>query len=122
VENRKDKRFEEQNNVLIQDKSMPAKSAAGRGVNALTHDISLSGAWIHCQRDFPVGYVVRIIIDLDGKEPPLDVDGEVIWTRKSEHDEQYDFGVEFLHRIPDTIVTLIRHFYGKDAEIPSTVS
>jgi hypothetical protein len=30
--------------------------------------------------------------------------------------------VQFLHNIPDTILALIRHFYGKGVGIPSLIS
>jgi hypothetical protein len=71
---------------------------------------------------FPVGYVIRIAIDLGSGEPPVEVDGEVIWARESRDGKHFDIGVEFLHRIPDTILSLLKHFYGKKDAIPSSVS
>lgn len=122
MENRKDKRFTEINNVLIEEKRKVHKPAARSGINAYTHDLSVSGAWICSARDFPVGSVVRLVIDLNEKEELFEVDGEVVWTRKSENDRHFNIGVEFLHRIPDTILSLIRHFYGKKVGVPTSVS
>ena len=122
MENRKDKRFREQNDVLIKDMGEPAETAAGSRINAYTHDISVSGARICSKRDFPVGYVLRIVIDLENTDEPFCVDGEVIWIRKNKNNRDFDIGVEFLHNISDTILSLIKHFYGKKVGIPSAVS
>jgi hypothetical protein len=122
MENRKDKRFVERDNTRIKDVGQAAKALAKRGINVHTHDISVSGARICSKKDFPVGYVIRIVIELGGADPALEVDGEVIWTRKSEDGEHFDIGVEFLHNLSDTILLLIKHFYGKAVGIPSSVS
>ena len=39
-----------------------------------------------------------------------------------EPDGGYDLGVEFLHNISQTILTLIRHLYSAQPEIPSCVT
>jgi hypothetical protein len=122
MENRKDRRFLERNNTRIKDAGQATKTSAKRGINAHTHDISVTGARISSSQDFLVGYVIRIVIDLGGADPALEVDGEVVWTRKSEDGTGFDIGVEFLHNLSDTILLLIKHFYGKDVGIPSSVS
>lgn len=122
MDNRKDKRFVERDGTLIKDMCQDPWDSGKRGINAYTHDISVSGARISSRQDFPVGYVVRIVIDLGGADPALEVDGEVVWTRKSEKSGRFDVGVEFLHNLSDTILLLIKHFYGKDVDIPSSVS
>ncbi len=121
MENRKDKRFVERDSTRIKDMCLDPNASAKRGVNAFTHDISVSGARISSALDFPVGYVLRIVIDLGGADPSLEVDGEVVWTRISEDGKRFDIGVEFLHNLSDTILLLIKHFYGKDVDIPSSV-
>ena len=122
MENRKDKRFLERDNMRIKDAGQATKTSPKRGINAHTHDISVTGARISSSQDFPVGYVIRIVIDFGGADPALEVDGEVVWTRKSEDGTRFDIGVEFLHNLSDTILLLIKHFYGKDVGIPSLVS
>jgi hypothetical protein len=122
MENRREKRFGEHTNVLLKDKSQAQETAPLGAVNAYTHDMSVSGAWVCCEMSFPVGYVIRIAIDLGSGEPPVEVDGEVIWARESRDGKHFDIGVEFLHRIPDTILSLLKHFYGKKDAIPSSVS
>lgn len=121
LENRKDKRFGERNPVLIREASL-APAIAAAGINAFTHDISVSGARISSRVDYPVGCVIRIDIDLRRTHQSLSMDGEVIWSRKSKNGKRFDLGVEFEHSIPGTILSLIRHFYGKEVGIPSSVS
>lgn len=122
MENRKDKRFVERANTLIKDMCQGPQDLVKSGINAYTQDISVSGARISSRQDFPVGYVIRIVIDLGGADPALKVDGEVVWTRKNDDGKRYDIGVEFLHNLPGTILLLIKHFYGKGIDIPSSVS
>jgi hypothetical protein len=92
MENRKDRRFLERNNTRIKDAGQATKTSAKRGINAHTHDISVTGARISSSQDFLVGYVIRIVIDLGGADPALEVDGEVVWTRKSEDGTGFDIG------------------------------
>lgn len=120
MKHRKDKRFPELHSVVVKDR-WAQKNPAYRGVNAQTYDLSVSGARICSGQEFPVGYIVRIVIDLKGSDQPLDVDGEVAWTRKSQDGSACEMGVEFLHNIPTTVVSLIRHFYGKKVGVPSLV-
>jgi hypothetical protein len=122
MENRREKRFDEHDNVLLEDKSQAQETAPLGVVNAYTHDISMSGAWVCCEMNFPVGYVLRIGIDLGENEPPVAVDGEVVWSRESQDGRHFDMGVEFLHRIPDTLLSLLKHFYGKKDGLPTSVS
>ncbi len=122
MEHRKDKRFVEENNVVIKGALEPREAAGNRGINACTRDLSLSGARISSQQDFPVGSVIRIVIDLERTHQSLKIDGEVKWTRKSEDGERFEIGVEFLHSISQTLLSLIRHLYSEREGIPSSVS
>jgi hypothetical protein len=122
MDNRKDKRFREDNRVLIKDTGEAPGTGGSVGINAHTYDISVSGARICSKLDFPVGYVIKIVLDLERTNQSFSVDGEVIWSRRSKNGKEFDIGVEFLHSISDTILFLIKHFYGKKVGIPSQVS
>lgn len=122
MEHRKDKRFKEQNSVLIRPSSAFREAAGNGGINAYTQDISLSGARICSEQDFPVGSVIRILIDLERTHQVLKVDGEVKWSRLSEDGDFYELGVEFLHSISQTLLSLIKHLYGEREAIPSQVA
>jgi hypothetical protein len=124
MDNRKDKRFLERNTVFIKSTSEGQEPVYGVGINAHTHDISLSGARICTPQYFPVGSVVRIVIDLERTHQSIKVDGEIKWTKKSEEGEDlFMSGVEFLHSISQTLLSLIKHLYAeKTGGIPSTIS
>ena len=123
MDNRKDKRFMERNTVFIKSTSEAQEALYRHGINAHTHDISLSGARICTPHFFPVGSVVRIVIDLERTHQSVKVDGEVKWTRKSEEDDDlFESGGEFLHSISQTLLSLIKHLYADRNGIPSAVS
>lgn len=124
MDNRRDKRFQERNTVFIKSTSETAEALYGRGINAHTQDISLSGARICTPHYFPVGSVVRIVIDLERTHQSIKVDGEVKWTKKSETDDDlFESGVEFLHSISQTLLSLIKHLYSeRNGGIPTSIS
>ena len=122
MENRKDKRFEERDRCIMREAGRPSGSAAKGAINAYTYDLSLTGARIACKKEYGCGEIVHLTIDLERTEQFLKVDGRVVWSKPGEAAKTCDIGVQFLHSIPDTILALIRHFYGKNVGIPSTVS
>ena len=122
MEHRKDKRFGERDRGGIRDGSRSSESLGKKTANAYTYDISLTGARIDCKKDFPVGSIVHVVIDLERSGQFLKVDGRVVWGQAGQGDEPFEIGVQFLHTIPDTILALIKHFYGKNVGIPSSVS
>ena len=124
MDNRKDKRFLERNTVFIKSTSEGHEPVYGNGINAHTYDISLAGARICTPQYFPVGSVVRIVIELERRHQSIKVDGEIKWTRKSEeNDDIFVSGVEFLHSISQTLLSLIKHLYAeRNGGIPTTIS
>jgi len=124
MDNRKDKRFLERNTAFIKSTSEAAEAFYGNGINAHTHDLSLSGARICTPHYFPVGSVVRIVIDLERTHQSIKVDGEVKWTKKSDEDDDlFESGIEFLHSISQTLLSLIKHLYAeRNGGIPASIS
>ena len=122
MEKRREKRFQEKNEVLIRS-AVNGKDASGHvGVNAITYDLSLAGAGIRSDQFFDVGTIIRVNINLERTGQSIKVDGEVKWFRKNEEEDVYELGVEFLHSISQTLLSLIRHLYSDRAGIPSMVS
>lgn len=122
MEKRREKRFLEQDDVLIKDECLARHTATDGVVYGCTRDISLSGACVISQQVFPVGCVWRMLIDLKKPDEFLRVDGKVLWVKKSKSAPRFIIGVEFLHRYPDTIRLLIKHLYGREGEVPAPVS
>ena len=118
---RKEKRFNEENDVFIQYALNGKKTSDYIGMNALTRDISLSGARIIAQKYFPVHTTLRIQINLSKSKQVINVDGEVKWAKESTEKGSYEIGIEFLHEISKTVLSLIRHLYGEETGIPSKI-
>jgi hypothetical protein len=122
MEKRKEKRFIEQDDVLIKDEGLVLDAVSDGVIYGLTRDISLSGTRIISQQVFPVGCVWRMLIDFKRTNEFLRVDGQVKWVKKSKDAQIFHIGVEFLHSYPDTIRLLIKHLYGRQGEDPAPVS
>jgi hypothetical protein len=123
VENkRKEKRFEESNKVVIQFALELQEENSSSGVKAITRDLSLSGARIIAPKSYPVDTVMRIEIHLSKSEQIVKLDGIVRWVELSPDENTYEIGIEFLHKISKSVLSLIRHLYGGDQGIPSTIS
>jgi Tfp pilus assembly protein PilZ len=118
MEKRKEKRFIEQDDVLIKDDGLVLDAASDGVIYGFTRDISLTGARIISEQVFHVGCVWRMIIDLRRTNELLRVDGKVIWVKKSKNAQRFHIGVEFLHSYHDTIRLMIKHLYGRQGESP----
>ena len=119
---RKEKRIEERNTVVIRSEGTSNGSYASVGANAYTYDLSLGGTRLFTDRPFAVGTTIRIVIELAKTCQSIQVEGQVKWMKRNETDGVYEIGVEFLHHISQTILTLIRHLYSAGSEIPSSVT
>jgi Tfp pilus assembly protein PilZ len=121
---RREKRFAEENRVIIQFANDRKDSSNNSGINASTHDISLGGARILTPKYFPADTVIRIQINLSRSSQVVRLDGKVKWIKKIDDDDKelFEIGMEFLHKTSNTVLSLIRHLYGEDVGIPSYVS
>lgn len=121
-ENRKEKRFLEEDEVSI--KYISSTKKARKFDNALpakTYDISLGGARLVCPVPFDIGCVLRMEINLKRSNKLLKIDAEVKWCQPKDND-LYEVGVEFLHNISQTLLLLLKHLYTEKDGIPSSVS
>ena len=119
---RREKRFKEENKVVIHYTQQNNNTVEYLETNATTHDISLGGARIRAEKFFPVDSVIRIQINLSRSEEAVKVDGQVKWIREVPDKNLYELGVEFLHHLSKTVLSLIRHLYGEDTGVPTSVS
>jgi hypothetical protein len=118
---RKEKRFNEENDVLIQYALEGEKTGNYIGMNALTRDISLSGARIISKKLFPIDSILRIQISLSRSKQIIKVDGKIKWVKERTEEHSYEMGIEFMHEISKTVLSLIRHLYGEESGIPSKI-
>ena len=119
---RKDKRFTEKNKVMIHFALDSHENGRSKGIKAITRDISLGGARIISPKLYPVNTVMRIEIILSTSGQNVKLDGIVRWSKVSSKEETYELGIEFLHKISKSVLSLIRHLYGEKPNIPSTIS
>ena len=123
MEQRREKRIKERNAVFIKSAEENREVHYGVGINAYTYDLSLGGARLFTEKHFPVGTVIRVVIDLARTGQSVQIEGEVKWVKESEEVGLFEMGVEFLHQISQTILSLIRHLYttGNGLSSPTTL-
>jgi Tfp pilus assembly protein PilZ len=115
---RKEERVIERNNASIQ----PFYARKAICINAHTHDISLSGARIYTKELFDVGSFIKIQIELSGTKELIALDGQVKWLNIQESENSFELGVEFRHKISNSVLSLLKHIYQRDSGIPSSVA
>ena len=118
-ERRKRNRFVEQNGVRIRT---AVDKYQGAGIAAHTYDLSTGGARIVTSKGYAVGTIIRVRLDLAGTDQFVNLDGEVKWVKPREDEDVYDIGVEFQRLTSQAVLSLIRHLYGRQNGIPSTVA
>jgi c-di-GMP-binding flagellar brake protein YcgR len=119
IEKRRDKRIKEENRVVIEF-SPSGGQTDGPGINAFTKDISLSGVRILTDRLFPLHSKLNLILYLSRSKQVVRIRGTVKWERKCD-DGLYEIGVQFQQGIPDVLMALINHLYGREERIPTEV-
>ena len=121
---RRDKRVRQWNKAKIKAASGDLKFGGADGINAYTYDLSLGGARIFTPESYPIGTLVRIQIDLARTGQSITIDSEVRWIKKDESENVFEVGVEFLHRIPQTMFILMNNLRDKSesAGIPANIS
>jgi Tfp pilus assembly protein PilZ len=118
-ERRKRTRFVERNEVLVRT---PMDRFQGAGVAAHTFDLSTGGARIITSKSYPVGTIIKVRLDLAETCQSVNLEGEVRWIKPQESGELFEIGVEFQHLTSKAVLSLIRHLYGRNEGIPTTVA
>lgn len=119
IERRKRNRFVEKNDVLIRTS---IDKYQGPGIAAHTYDLSTGGARIVTSKSYAVGAFIRVRLELAGTDQYVNLEGEVKWIRPREDGGLHEIGVEFQRLTSQDVLTLIRHLYGRDEGVPSTVA
>jgi len=119
LERRREKRFEEENRVIIEFVPDSEDSGNKKRTFALIQNMSIGGARILIDKFFPVDTVFRMTLTLSKSKQIVKLDGKVKWVRSHCDEDFFEIGVEFMHKISRTVLALIRHLYGKENGIPS---
>lgn len=118
-ERRRDFRMIEENRVVIK---MPGAEGleGGEAVGALVKDLSLGGAKVETDRSFDTGLELKMTLYLSRSRQVVKVHGRVKWIKEIDHG-LYWMGIEFLHEIPGSVMSLISHLFGKHTNIPAVI-
>jgi len=120
TEKRRDKRIREENRVVIE--VFPSRGKGeGLAINAFTKDISLTGARIWTDRLFPLHSKLNLTLYLSRSKQVVRIRGTVKWEKEC-YDGLHEIGVHFQQGIPDVIMALINHLYGKEEGIPTEIN
>ena len=119
IERRRRHRFVERNDVLVRTS---ADKYQGAGVAAHTYDLSTGGARIVTAKCYAVGSTLRIKLNLAGSDQFVNLEGDVRWCRPAKDEGLFEVGMEFQRLTSQAVLTLIRHLYGRNEGIPTTVA
>jgi len=122
MEKRKERRFKQWNKASIKSASGPRPFNDPAGINAYTYDISLGGAKLYSDVDFPVGTAIRMHVDMVRSKESISIDGVVRWARRNEDGRTFELGLEFFHLIPKTALVLMHNLYEQGTGIPTRLS
>lgn len=119
-ERRREKRKIEEDLVIIE--YFPDNgSATTKKHGAMTQDLSIGGARMLTDKFFPVGTPFQITLTLRKTKQQVRVRGKVKWVKEDPESELFEIGVEFLHNISKTVLSLISHLYGQAQDVESVV-
>jgi c-di-GMP-binding flagellar brake protein YcgR len=121
MKKRKDKRFRQWNKATIRAAESGRNTFNSEGTNAFTYDLSLGGARIHSEKGFPVGTIIQVQIELSRTGQSVLIESEVKWAKRNDSDGVWEMGVEFLHRLPRTLMSLMKNLYDESSSLPATI-
>jgi c-di-GMP-binding flagellar brake protein YcgR len=122
MEKRKERRFKQWNKTSIKSASGPRSFSDPAGINAYTYDISLGGAKLYADVEFPVGTAIRMHVEMVRSKESINIDGLVRWARRNEDFKVFELGIEFFHLIPKTALALMHNLYEQGTAIPTRLS
>jgi len=122
MEKRKQRRFKQWNKASIKSATGLKEFSDPEGINAYTYDISLGGAKIHSDINFPVGTAVRLRVDLVRTKESVTIDGVVRWASRTGDYKVFELGVEFSHLMPKSAFALMQDLYDRSAGLPTWLS
>ncbi|MCS7244145.1 MAG: PilZ domain-containing protein [Candidatus Calescibacterium sp.] len=70
------------------------------GYKAVTRDISLGGAKIIISKPIKKGSIIKIGIEMETSNKPLELSAEVVWSNELEPNKKYEVGLKFIYNNP----------------------
>jgi Tfp pilus assembly protein PilZ len=110
---RKEKRIEEENKVVIEWANYK-NPKTNNAIYAFTQDLSIGGAKILTDINFPIDTIFIITLTLSRTRQIITLPAYVRWVKPVYGGDLYEVGLEFIHELPQTIAGLFKHLFGKD--------
>ena len=111
--NRRELRFDEENKVVIEWAQHKDPRHSNK-ILAFTQDLSIGGAKILTDINFPVDTIFMINLTLSRSRQNVRVAAKVRWATPFIDGDLYEVGLELIHDFSDTVSCLMRHLFGKD--------
>lgn len=118
-ERRRDTRVLEENRVVIET-SGTRGSEGIETFDAFTRDLSLSGVRVQTDRPLESGVELTLTITLSKSRQVIRIHGRVRWVLEVEPG-LFEAGIEFLHEIPGSVMSLINHLFRKASGVPTVI-
>ncbi|MCJ7583135.1 MAG: PilZ domain-containing protein [Candidatus Aminicenantes bacterium] len=106
-------RFIEKNKAVI-EWAQHKDPKRNNKIYARTQDLSIGGAKILTDINFPVDTVFMITLTLTRSRKIIKVAAMVRWVNPVNGGDSYEVGLKFGHYSPNYTSVLIRHLFGKD--------
>ncbi len=71
------------------------------GYKSVIRDISLGGCKIVIPKPIPKGSIIKIGLELETLNKPLELSAEIIWIREMESNRKYEAGLKFIYSNPE---------------------
>lgn len=118
-EQRRDVRMMEEDRVVIEMQGTRGCEGIER-FDAFTMDLSLGGVRVQTDRPFDEGIELTLTITLSRSRQIIKIQGRVRWIREVEPG-LFEAGIEFLHQVPGSVMSLIDHLFRKRTGVPTVV-
>lgn len=71
------------------------------GYKTITRDISLGGCRIVTTKPLKKNSIIKIGLELEISNKPIDLAAEVVWIKEIEPNKKYEAGLKFIYNNPD---------------------
>jgi Tfp pilus assembly protein PilZ len=119
-EKRKDQRLREEKKVVIEFYPEGKDFRPKNVTYALTRDISEGGQRLLTDRYFPIGTLLKITLSLSRTRQIVNVVAKVRWVTNFHTSDLFEMGIEYLHEIPESVLSMMKNHQEKEAKTPSS--
>jgi hypothetical protein len=120
AEKRKDQRLREEKKVVIEFYPGGKDPRPKNVTYALTRDVSEGGVRLLTDRYFPVGTLLKITMSLSRTRQIVNIVATVRWVTNFQTSDLFEMGIEYMHEIPESVLSMMKNHQKKEAKAPSS--